>query len=225
MASAERQGYRPAVTKRIDTVLAAFARQRASAILRTPHAAAVDPAIDAAIEGGFRIVELTLNTPGALATIARLAEVEDLVVGAGTVLDLEDARRATDAGARFLVSPVTDPALIGWCRELDLLCIPGAFTPTEMVAAHRAGAAVVKLFPAPDDLAGYVRACRGPLPFLRIFPTAGVDERNAAQVLAAGAFGVGFVGSLFQPGDLEKGDFAAIRSRAARQLGAVRGQS
>lgn len=210
------------MTATLQDVLSRFAQERASAILRTPLAAAVDPAIDAAVEGGFRIVELTLNTPGALTTIRRLAANPELLVGAGTVLDLDDAARAVDAGARFLVSPVTDPELIGWCGERDLLCIPGTFTPTEMLAAHRAGAAVVKLFPGPADGPAYVRACLGPLPFLRIFPTAGVTEANLTGFLAAGAFGLGLVATLFVPEDLAEGRFDALRTRAARILATIR---
>jgi len=199
-----------------------LAEQRCSAILRTPHAAAVRPALAAAIDGGFRVVEVTLNTPGALEAIAHFAAERDLLVGAGTVLDVEQAQRALDAGARFLVSPVTDPTLIGWCAERDVLVLPGAFTPTEMQLAVRSGARIVKLFPAPPGGPDWVRACLGPFPDLRLFPTAGVDEGNARAWLAAGAFGVGFVGSLFVPDDLAAGRFDAVRDRARRMLDAVR---
>jgi Entner-Doudoroff aldolase len=199
-----------------------FARERCSAILRTPHAEAVAPAMEAAIDGGFRIVEFTLNTPGALAHIATFSSRPELVVGAGTVLSIADAEAATAAGARFLVSPVADADLIDWCVAHGVLCVPGCYTPAEMLNAHRRGAHVIKLFPGPADGPAYVRVCRGPLPFLRIFPTSGVTEANAAEYLAAGAFGVGFVNCLFEPADLAAGRFDAIRSRAARMVGQVR---
>ena len=210
------------MTETRDQVLAAMARERCSAILRTPHAAAVRGALQAAIDGGFRIVEVTMNTPDALDHIGALAERGDLVVGAGTVLTVEQAKEARAAGARFLVSPVTDPAVIAFCRQHDLVSMPGTYTPTEMMAAHRAGADVVKLFPGPANGPDYVRACRGPLPFLRIYPTSGVTEENCAAWLQAGAFGVGFVNCLFEPADLERGDFAAVRARAERMVAAVR---
>jgi Entner-Doudoroff aldolase len=205
----------------IATALARLADTRASAILRTPLGHAAQPALDAAIEGGFRVVEITLTTPGALTVLAKTARSPDLLVGAGTVLDLAAARAAVDAGARFLVSPIGDPELIGWCREHDVLCIPGTYTPTEMWAAHRAGAEVVKLFPGPADGPTYVRACLGPFPQLRIFPTSGVTLANAAEFLAAGAFGVGFVNTLFVPDDLAAGRFAAIAERARSMVAAV----
>ncbi len=203
-------------------LLETFARERCSAILRTSHAGAVRPAMEAAIDGGFRIVEFTLTTPGALDAIAELAARDELTVGAGTVLDVDQAAAAVAAGARFLVSPVADPAVIRWCVDRDVLCVPGAYTPAELLGAWRAGAHVVKLFPGPANGPDYVRAVMGPLPFLRVFPTAGVTEDNAGAFLAAGAFGVGFVGCLFPPQDVGSGRFDAIRARAARMIAAVR---
>jgi len=207
----------------VDRTLGIIAEHRCSAILRTPLAEAVEPAMRAAVDRGFRVIEFTLNTPGALEQIAAFAADPGLLVGAGTVLDLEQAQAAVDAGARFLVSPVADPALIRWCAERDLVCVPGTYTPAEMLAAHRAGAPVVKLFPGPPDGPTWVRVCRGPLPFLRIFPTSGVTEENAADYLAAGAFGVGFVNVLFEPEDLAAGRFDRIRARATRMVATVNG--
>lgn len=199
-----------------------LAAHRCSAILRTDRAEAVRPAMDAAIEGGFRVVEITLTTKGALDAIAHYARNSDLLVGAGTVLDEAEAQRAVDAGARFLVSPATDPAVIRWATHRGVLIIPGAFTPTEMLLATRAGAPVVKLFPAPPGGPDYVRACLGPYPDLKLFPTAGVTEANAGDFLAAGAFGVGFVGNLFVADDLAAGRFREVRDRAMRMVEAVR---
>lgn len=197
-------------------VLESFASHQCSAILRTEHADAVRPALDAAVGGGFRIVEVTMTTPDALVHIAALREQPDLVVGAGTVLTLDDAKAAAAAGAQFLVSPVVDPQVITFARQHDLVSVPGTMTPTEMMSAHRAGADLVKLFPGPAIGAPFVRALRGPMPFLRVFPTHGVDEDNCLEWLDAGSFGVGFVGSLFLPADLEAGRFDAIEARARR---------
>lgn len=204
-------------------VLEAFAAHRCSAILRSSHAEAVGPAMESAVQGGFRVIELTLTTPGALEHLREFARRGDLVVGAGTVLTLEEADAARAAGARFLVSPVADPEVIGYCREHGLVSVPGAYTPAEMLMAHRAGADIVKLFPGPADGPAYVRACLGPMPFLKLFPTAGVTDANAAAFLRAGAHGVGFVGCLFDPADMAAGDYEAIRRRAARMVAAVRG--
>jgi Entner-Doudoroff aldolase len=203
-------------------VLAALTEHRCSAILRTDRTAAVRPALAAVTDAGFRVVEVTLTTPDCFDHIGALAEQPGLVVGAGTVLSVEDAKEAMAAGARFLVSPVFDPQVLAFCRQHDLLSIPGTYTPTEMLAAHKAGADLVKLFPGPANGPEFVKACLGPMPFLRIFPTSGVTEQNAADWLRAGCFGVGFTGSLFDPDDLRHGRFEAIRARAERMLATVR---
>jgi Entner-Doudoroff aldolase len=204
-----------------EATLEALAAARCSAILRTPHASAVGGALRAAVDGGFRIVEVTLTTPNALAHVESLATDPALVVGAGTVLTTEDVAAAADAGARFVVSPVVDPAVIRAALDRGLVAVPGCYTPTEMWTAHRAGAQVVKLFPGPADGPGFVRAVLGPLPFLRIFPTGGVTLENAAAHLAAGAFGVGFVASLFAPDDVAAERFDAIGQRARAMVRAV----
>lgn len=199
-----------------------FGEQRASAILRTPIADAAAPAMRAAVAGGFKIVEFTMTIPQVLERIAEFSADGDLVVGAGTVLTVEDAQAAVDAGASFLVSPVTDEAVIEKALSLGVAMMPGTHTPTEMLRAHRAGAQLQKLFPAPGIGAAYVKNCLGPLPFLRIVPTSGVDGDNVGDYLRAGAHAVGFVSPLFDPGDIERGDFDAIEARAKRFLAAAR---
>lgn len=189
---------------------------RVSAIIRTDDRTTAFKAIAAVVRGGFRVVEFTLTTPGALDLIREFAAEKDLVVGAGTVLTTEAAHQSVEAGARFLVSPIMDPAIIAEARKLDVASIPGTHTPTEMMAAVRAGADIVKLFPAPADIPRYVSQVRAPLPQLKIFPTAGVDEDNFISILRAGAFGVGLVASLFPATELKGGDFTAIEERARR---------
>jgi 2-dehydro-3-deoxyphosphogluconate aldolase / (4S)-4-hydroxy-2-oxoglutarate aldolase len=194
---------------------------RASAILRTQIAEAAAPAMDAAIRAGFRIVEFTLNTPGAIDRIAEFSRRDGLVVGAGTVLTVEEARAAVGAGARFLVSPIVDEAVIDEAHALGVCMLAGCHTPTEMMRAHRAGSQVVKLFPAPASGPAYVKACLGPLPFLKIVPTSGVTEENARLWLAAGCFAVGFVGTLFDAEDMRAGRFDRIEQNARRSLGSL----
>ncbi len=202
-------------------VVERLGRLRAVAILRTTVPGAAGAAMAAAVRGGFRAVELTLGTPDALTVVAELAGREGLLVGAGTVLTPAEARAAVAAGAAFLVSPVVDEAVISEAARLGVAMIPGAATPSEMLRAHRAGAPLQKLFPAPVDGPGWVRAVLGPLPFLRIVPTSGVDAGNAAAFLAAGAHAVGFVRPLFDPDEVARGDVAAIEARARRLLAAV----
>jgi len=193
----------------------AINKHRLGAIIRTKDRQLAADAMRAAVRGGFRLVEFTLNTPGALELIGEFAADEELVVGAGTVMTVEQVAEAADAGARFIVSPHFDPEVVTAAVERDLVSIPGTATPSEMVAASRAGADYVKLFPAPADIATYVRQLVGPLPDLRVFPTAGVSPDNFEAIMRAGAAGVGFVSSLFDPRDMASGNFDAIERRAA----------
>lgn len=201
---------------------AALAEHRAVAIMRATsrdHAAA---AMWAAVEAGFRVVEFTATTPGVMSLIEEFSRDARLTVGAGTVLDPETAGEAVRAGARFLVSPVLDERVVACARALGVAAVPGCFSPTELWAAHRAGAAAQKLFPSPGDVAAYVRAVLGPLPCLTLVPTSGVDAANASAVLQAGAAGVGFTAPLFPADLVNSGDLAAIRERASTLLAAVR---
>ena len=207
------------------TVKEAIESESISAIIRTGEQSIASEAMEAAVEGGFRIVEFTLTTPGALELITAFSKRSSLIVGAGTVLTLNQARQAVSAGAKFLVSPIVDPDVIATAATLDVPVIPGAYTPTEMETAWRCGADFVKVFPAPAGGISYIQAVRGPLPHLRLFPTAGVTPDNFIEYLEAGCAGVGFVRSLFEPADLASGNLSAIRERAAaikRRLAAWR---
>jgi Entner-Doudoroff aldolase len=190
---------------------------RASAILRTSDEAAARAAMEAAVRGGFRVIEFTLGIPNALGLVREFRQQPDLVVGVGTVLTVEDAEAAVAAGAEYIVSPVVDEAVIAACHRLGVAAMPGTYSPTDMYRAHVAGAQLVKLFPVPVNGPTYVRQVLGPLPFLRIVPTTGADADNAAALLAAGAFAVGFTATLFQPSDVQSGRVDRLEDRA-RQL-------
>lgn len=208
-----------------ESIVNEIIQRRIGAIIRTEDQQLAADAMQAAVDGGFQTVEFTLTTPGALELISSFAQQSSLLVGAGTVLTMEQAQAAVDAGARFLVSPICDTNLIVKLRALDVALIPGTFTATEMEAAHRAGADFCKLFPAPADLPGTIAAILGPLPHLRIYPTNGVTLENVLEVLGAGAAGVGFVKALFDPVWLADKDFAAIKTRAAEIAERVAGAS
>lgn len=198
-------------------------RERASAILRCDDQEVAAQAMDAAIRGGFRVVELTMTVPGVLDLVRDFSRREGIVAGAGTVLTEEQAEQVVEAGGRFLVSPVVDEAVIRKAGELGVAMMPGTHTPTEMLVAHRAGAQLVKLFPAPGIGPAFVRSVLGPLPFLKIVPTNGVDETNCTEWLAAGVWAMGFVNPLFAAEDLAARRFDAIEERARRILARVRG--
>jgi 2-dehydro-3-deoxyphosphogluconate aldolase/(4S)-4-hydroxy-2-oxoglutarate aldolase len=205
-----------------ETFVERFGREKASAILRTDDTEKAAQAMEAAIRGGFTVVEFTLTIPGVFDLVREFSQREGLVVGTGTVMEEHEARQSVAAGARFLVSPVVDERVIAAANELEVACMPGCHTPTEMLRAHRAGAQLCKLFPAPGGGPAWVKSVLGPMPYLKIVPTNGVDEHNAGEWIAAGAFAVGFVATLFDPADLAAGRWDAIEARARRCLAAAR---
>ena len=197
-----------------EQVVSRMERERVGAIIRAPNQQVAADAMQAAVDGGIRVSEFTLTTPGALELISRFATQSDLLVGAGTVMSPAQARDAVSAGARFLVSPIFDAEVVAEAAALDAASIPGCSTPTEMEIAHRHHADFIKVFPEPADGVDFIRAVRGPLPHLRLFPTAGPTPENFLEYLEAGCVGVGLVRSLFEPEDLAARNFVAIRDRA-----------
>lgn len=191
------------------------------AVARNLSADTVRAVADGLLSGGVRALEITLNDPqpqalDALHAAARHADNRELDIGAGTVLTIEAAQRAIDAGATFVVSPHTDPALVEWAAERAIPCFPGAFTPTEILAAWRAGAATVKLFPASVAGPNFVREFRGPFPHIPLLPTGGVTADNAADFVRAGAIAVGLGSWLIGDGDSD-----GVAERASTVIAAV----
>lgn len=145
----------------------------------------------ACVDGGIRFIEITFSVPGADDVIRRLCKDGRVAVGAGTVLSLDDARRAVDAGASYLVSPSLDEEVVRFAKKEGLVSIPGACTPTEIYRAHRAGADIIKLFPFVEiGGLGFLKAVRGPLPFVRYLLCGGATLDNVSQYLAADAAGI-----------------------------------
>lgn len=177
---------------------------------------------DALVEGGVRAVEVTLNTPGALAMIEALAADPRLLVGAGTVLDPESARLAILAGARLIVTPTVDPAVIRTARRYGALALPGAMTPTEILLAWESGADVVKVFPASVVGPRYFKEVKAPLDQVRLMATGGITPENAADFVRAGADLLGVGSSLVSAQDVAAGAYGAIAERARRLVAAVR---
>src|SRR4029077_1797618 len=152
-------------------------------------------------DGGVAVVEITMSVPNALDVLARVRQSlgDRLLLGAGTVLDPETARGVLLAGAEFLVAPTVNLDVIRLCQRYDKLVLPGAFTPTEALAAWEAGADIVKIFPAEVLGPAYFKALRGPLPQVRLMPTGGVDLTTASEFLKAGACCLGVGGQLVEP--------------------------
>jgi len=168
-------------------VLAHILSRRLVAVIRLADRHKAADAIAAIAEGGITTIEITLTTPGAVDLIEQFSGRDALVVGAGTVLGADDAVRVFQAGARFFASPIFEPDVVAAARDLGRVSMPGAYTPTEIVHAHNAGADLVKIFPMPDDGVRFIRALRGPLPTIPMAPSGGVDAHTATAFLASGA--------------------------------------
>jgi len=207
-----------------ERVLDKFAAVRACAVLRTATSAACPKAMQAAIDGGFRIVEFTLTTPDCLAHLADFRQRYDgeVMVGCGTILTIEDAENAVDAGAEFIITPVMLPDVIEWCAARNIVSVPGCQTPTELVNAYRAGAPLQKLFPGVTAGPMWVKAVSSALPFLSINPTSGVTLDNAGDYLRNGAASVGLVAPLFDPKAIMEEDWDTIAKNAELVMANVR---
>ena len=202
--------------------LARLGEAGAVPVLRAPTAEVALRAAEALVEGGVKALEVTFTVPGAEQVLTEAARrYPHLLLGAGTVLDEEVARRALAAGARFIVSPVVCEALLRLSSGGGVDVIPGAASPTEVYRAMAGGATVVKVFPA-SCLGGpaYLRALRGPFPAVRLLPTGGVKVQDIPAYLEAGAFAVGMGSELL--GHLrDDADFAAITARTREVMAVV----
>jgi 2-dehydro-3-deoxyphosphogluconate aldolase / (4S)-4-hydroxy-2-oxoglutarate aldolase len=199
----------------------AIASSGVVAIGRGVDAAKVSAIGLALLRGGVSAFELTVNEPEdeALAAIREVASRftgSDLLLGAGTVLSVASAERAVEAGARFVVSPHTDPELVRWAGKAGIPVFPGAFTSTEIVVGWAAGATAVKLFPASVIGPAGLREIRGPLPGIPLIPTGGVSAETAGAFIEAGAVAVGVGGWLIGNGEPQ-----GVRERAAAIVAAV----
>jgi len=193
-------------------------------VVRATSAEEALAAVEAIRAGGIPIMEITLTVPGAVKIIAHLTRRigDEALIGAGTVLDADSARACVDAGARFVVSPALDFDTIETCRVLDVPVFPGALTPSEIVAAWKAGADAVKVFPANAvGGASYLRSIKAPLPQIELIPTGGVSLKTVSELIAAGAFALGVGADLVDLAALRRGEAGAITAKARAYVEAV----
>ena len=196
------------------------------AILRGKTAAGMRGAVEALLAGGVSSMEVTMTTPGALELIREVstAFAGRVLMGVGSVLDPETCRMALLAGAEFVVTPVVNRDVIAMCNRYAKPIACGAFTPTEALAAHEAGADMVKIFPADTLGPGYIRNVLAPMPMLRLVPTGGVTPENAREYIKAGAVALGVGSSLVSARVLESGDWAGLEAAARQFVAAVEGR-
>lgn len=177
-------------------------------------------AVEAVSESGIPIAEVTMTTPGAVELISNLAHNKpDLIVGAGTIIDVETARRCLDAGAKFLTSPEVDIQVVEFAVKHNVVVFPGALTPSEVVTAWKAGSDFVKVFPC-SLLGGpsYIRTLKSPFPQIRLIASGGVTQTNAADFILAGAVGVGIGRDLISPEAVQRRQLDWIRELSGRFL-------
>lgn len=194
-------------------------------VVRAKSAAQAIAASKAVCDGGIPIVEVTLTVPGAVEVIRKLAEEigDEVLIGAGTVLDAASAQRCLEAGARFLVSPGFDLETVRFARSRDTVVMAGALTPTEVIAAWRAGSDMVKIFPC-GTVGGpkYIKALKAPLPQVPMVPTGGVNLQTAAEFIQAGSAALGIGGELVSGALLDAGRTDEITQLARQYVNIVR---
>jgi 2-dehydro-3-deoxyphosphogluconate aldolase / (4S)-4-hydroxy-2-oxoglutarate aldolase len=184
-------------------------------VLRLASAELTERAVDYLSDAGFQIFEITMTTPGAIDLIKSFRHLN---VGAGTVLDLDSAQRCIDAGARFLVSPCLVPGMATLAHAASRAALIGGFTPGEILAAHRQGADIVKVFPASSGGPAHVRAIRAVFPEITLCPTGGVSLKNLNDYLAAGAALVGVGNDIIDAEALAAGERARCVAHARKFL-------
>lgn len=194
------------------------------AVIRMNDPSRLSDVVAALVEGGVRVMEVTMTVPGAVELIRALAPKipAGFLLGAGTVVDAETTARVIDAGATFIVSPVFRPAVVEAAISRDILAIPGCFSPTEVFDAWDAGARLIKIFPATALGPGYLKDLRGPMPHVKLMPTGGVTLDNAGEWIAAGAVAVGVGTSLVDARAVADGRFDTIVANGRKIVANVR---
>jgi 2-dehydro-3-deoxyphosphogluconate aldolase/(4S)-4-hydroxy-2-oxoglutarate aldolase len=194
------------------------------AIMRAKSSDQLITAADAIQAGGVMVIEVTMTTPGALGVIeaAKARYNDDVLFGAGSVLDPETARAAILSGADFIVAPTLNLDMIALCNRYSIPVMPGCYTPTEALTAWENGADMIKLFPASFGGAALVKALLAPLPQLEIVPVGGVNLDTAADFIEKGAAALGVGSSLVNQELLERGDLAALTQRAQAFINEVK---
>lgn len=193
-------------------------------IMRADNSQRLAEAARALVDGGIRVLEVTVTTPNVFDVIRQLADElgRKTLIGAGSILDAETARAAILNGAEFLVSPVINPEVIAMANRYGKTAIPGAFTPTEIVSAQTAGADLIKVFPAEALSPEYIKAVKAPLPQVQLVPTGGINLANIGPYLRAGAAAVGVGGTLVNHKMLAEGRFKELTGLAEKFVAAVK---
>lgn len=205
----------------MDSMIKSIEEQRVVAVIRADSAAEAIAIIEGAVAGGISLIELTYTTPN-VAEVYEKTRHLSFVFGAGTVNDIETAKAAVELGAKFIVSPFFETEVADYCVDVQIPYFPGCMTVKEMMIAKKAGAPIIKLFPANHFDPSFIKAVKGPLPDMKIMPTGGIGLHNLSEWLQAGAIAVG-IGS-----DLNKaysqGGVAAVTDISKKYTSLVKGE-
>lgn len=186
-------------------------RHQLTVAVRTDTPGEAYEAAVACIKGGIRLVEITFTVPEAVEVIEKISRIDGVAVGAGTVLSLDDAKKALAAGASYIVSPNSDTEIVKFTKKEGVVSIPGACTPTEIYRAHRAGADIIKLFPFVQlGGLGFLKAIRGPFPFIKYMLCGGANMENISDYVAAGAAGILVGSAIIKPELVKRQDWSGI---------------
>jgi len=209
-----------------EKVLETIFQTKVVAVIRMADSGKLLKVVEAVQAGGVKAIEITMTVPDAIEVIRAMARTKPagVVIGAGSVLDPETARAAILAGAEFVVSPVTNFDTIRLCIRYGIPVMPGALTPTEIVAAWQAGADIVKIFPATSVGPKYFKDIHGPLPQIRLMPTGGVSLENSADFIKNGACCVGIGTALLDTKAIAAGDWNALTENARKLIASVAAQ-
>ncbi len=192
------------------------------AIIRLSSSAPVFELAQALHKGGVRAIEVTMGTPNALEEINKLSQINGVIPGVGSVIDAKSAQAAIEAGAQFVVTPVSKPEVIQITHQFDKPIFSGAMTPSEILQAYEWGADVVKLFPAANFGLSYFKAVKAPIPHLPIMPTGGITVENATEWIANGAVCLGVGSTLVNKQLIEEKNFDKITAIAKAMTEAIK---
>ena len=210
--------------KALDTIL----RARLVAILRLDDLSTAVPIAESLFNAGIQALEFTLTNASTPSVVQNLRNEcptissGSAVIGIGSVRSLEEAKLAIDSGAQFVVSPITSLSIIDFCKQNKIVVCPGAYTPTEIAMSWDAGADIVKVFPARNLGANYIRDVLAPMPYLKLMPTGGVDLKNIASYFNAGAVAVGIGSQLLDPDAIRRHDWDNLSQTASQYVQACK---
>ncbi len=196
-------------------VLKFIKKHKLIAIIRANNKENILKTCDTLINAGVKLIEITMTVPEAKQIIKELSTVNEILVGAGTVVDASSADLCIESGAKFIVSPIFDEEIVNVCLEKDIVVSQSAGTSTEVYKAYKSGVDFIKIFPA-DCMGGvkFIKAMLGPFPYINFMPSGGVDKENIRDYLKLGATALGVGGKIASFDDIESGDFQKIRENA-----------